>query len=285
MTAYVWFRKMSLVVAMGLVIAVPVWGQSGGPAAKSPTYDAVSVKPNNSANNMVRIMSSGGRFSATGVTIKLLILSAYDVKMEQQISGISGPMADTRFDIEAKMDDETVAAAKKLSNEEGAELRRRMMQAMLAERFKLQVHHESKELPMYALVIAKGGFKLKEADPNDTYPNGPKGPDGASHAGMMMIRNGTLTAQGVSMSNVASSLGGQVHRIVVDKTGLTGKYDIALQWTPDDNRTEAQDAGSTTTSGPSIFAALQEQLGLKLEATKGAVDTIVVDHVEMPSEN
>ena len=160
--------------------------------------------------------------------------------------------------------------------------RRLMMQAMLADRFKLKVHHETKELPMYSLVIAKGGFKLKEADPNDTYPNGVKGPDGVGHSGMMMFLNGVLKAQGVPISNLANSLSLQVHRLVVDKTGLTGKYDFSLAWTADG---VTPDNGLGAETWPSLFTALQEQLGLKLEPTKGMVDTIVVDHVEMPSEN
>ena len=102
---------------------------------------------------------------------------------------------------------------------------------------------------------------------------------------MMMRGNGRITAQAIPVSNLSVNLTGQLGRIVVDKTGLTGKYDITLQWAPDDNRGASPDAGSTADSGPSIFTALQEQLGLKLDATKGPIDTIVVDHVEMPSEN
>ena len=159
-----------------------------------------------------------------------------------------------------------------------------MMQAMLADRFKLKAHRETKDLPMYALVVAKGGFKLKDADPNNTYPNGIKGPDGVSHAGMMMMRRDMLTAQAVPISSLAGNLAGQLHRIVLDRTGLTGKYDITLRWSPDEMSNEQQDA-ATTISAPSIFTALDEQLGLKLESTRGPVDAIVVDHIEMPSEN
>jgi uncharacterized protein (TIGR03435 family) len=278
-------RKRLLLVAAGwMAVAVPVLGQDTAAASKSLAYDVVSIRPNKSGSGMMRIQMGADRYSATGLSMKSLIQYAYNVKLTDQISGVPGSMDGARFDVEAKMDEESIAALKKLPTEQGNEQRRLMMQTMLEDRFKLKVHHESKELPMYALVVAKSGFKLKEADSNNTYPNGIKGPDGVSHAGMMMIRNGTLTAQAVPMSNLVVNLSGQVHRIVEDKTGLTGKYDISLQWSPDE-MPSGQDATATANSGPSIFTALQEQLGLKLESTKGPVDTVVVDHVEMPSEN
>jgi uncharacterized protein (TIGR03435 family) len=133
-------------------------------------------------------------------------------------------------------------------------------------------------------VIAKGGFLLKEADPNNTYPNGPKGPDGQSHGGMMMMRDGELTAQAVQISGLINILSSQLHRQVIDKTGLTGKYDITLKYATD-NPHEDSASAATAESAPSLITAVQEQLGLKLESVKGPVDTIVVDHIEQPSEN
>jgi uncharacterized protein (TIGR03435 family) len=275
---------LSLVAAGWMAVAVPVLGQDTAAAVKSLAYDVVSIKPNKSGPGMMRIMSLEDRYSSTNTGLKPVIQFAYGLKMLDMVSGLPGWADSAAFDIEAKMDAETIAALKALPKEQGDEQRRLVLQAMLADRFKLKVHHESKEAPIYSLVIAKGGFKLKDADPNNTYPNGIKGPDGISHAGMMMMRNGTLTAQAVPMSNLVVNLSGQVHRIVEDRTGLTGKYDISLQWSPDE-MPSGQDATATASSGPSIFTALQEQLGLKLESTKGPVDTVVVDHVEMPSEN
>jgi len=197
---------------------------------------------------------------------------------------LSGAVDSAHFDVLAKLDAETVEAQKKLSKDDSAEQRRQMMQAMLADRFKLKVHHETKELSMYDLVIARGGSKLKDADPNDSYANGIKGVDGKARPGMMRIGMGEMTAQGVPVSNLANYLAQLLHKQVVDKTGLTGKYDISMKWQPDDMPAESREATGAD-SAPSIFTALQEQLGLKLEAVKGPVDTIVVDHVEMPSEN
>jgi uncharacterized protein (TIGR03435 family) len=159
-----------------------------------------------------------------------------------------------------------------------------MLQAILADRFKLKVHRESKELSLYALVIAKGGFKLKDADPNNTYPNGIKGPDGGTRSGMMMMRSDSITGRGITIAALASQLSWQVHRIVKDKTELKGRYDVSLQLTPDDIADAGKDVAGESAK-PSLFTALQEQLGLRLEPTKGPVDTVVIDHVEMPSEN
>jgi uncharacterized protein (TIGR03435 family) len=148
---------------------------------------------------------------------------------------------------------------------------------------------------MYALVVAKNGPKFQEAKVDATYPNGIKGPDGVARGGMMRMSSGELTAQGIPIANLVGTLSRQLGRKVVDKTGLTGNYDFTLHWTPDPG--EAQpfkgpvggppgvDTAAPSDSGPSIFAALQEQLGLKLESQKGPVEIIVVDHVEKPSEN
>jgi uncharacterized protein (TIGR03435 family) len=275
---------MLLSAVMGIAFVQTGWSQGATTAAKSFTYDAVSVKPNKSLSNLRRTMFLGDRFSATGATVKQLIVLAYHLKMEEQIVGSLGPVGGLRFDVEAKMDDETIEAMKKVSQEQSFEMARPMLQAMLADRFKLVVHRETKELPIYALIVAKSGFKLKEADPNDSYANGIKGPDGVGHAGFMRIGPGSLTVQGSSLKEFASVLALQVKRLVVDKTGIPGKFDISLRWSKDENRADGQDNGAVE-SGPSLVTAIQEQIGLKLEPTKGPVETIVIDHVEMPSEN
>jgi uncharacterized protein (TIGR03435 family) len=169
-----------------------------------------------------------------------------------------------------------------------------MLQPALAERFKLKVHSETKQLPVYELIVAKGGAKLKEATAGDTYANGIKGPDGVGRGGMMRSGPGQLTAQAVPMTSLANLLSQQLHRTVLDKTGLTAKYDLELNWTPDqgsdpmfkgpEGSPQRADAAPDS-SGPSIFTALQEQLGLKLQSANGPVETLVIDHVEMPSEN
>jgi uncharacterized protein (TIGR03435 family) len=158
----------------------------------------------------------------------------------------------------------------------------------------LKLHRESKELPIFALVITKNGLKLHEAKPGDDYVNGFKGPEGRSGAGMMLMQPGKFTGQAVPIANLVQILAQQrLGRTIIDKTALTGKYDFVLQWSPDPGTSPMPggapgDAGGpppADASGPSLFTALQEQLGLKLESQKGPVEMIVIDHAEKPSAN
>jgi uncharacterized protein (TIGR03435 family) len=238
---------------------------------------------------MVRIMAKPDGYSASNVSLKMLVQSAYGIR-EDLVSGAPGWADSARFDIDAKVAGSDVDALKKLSPEQ----RRLILQPLLAERFKLQSHVETKQLPVYELVLAKGGSKLKEAAPGDDYAKGIKGPDGVARGGMMRVGRGQLTAQAVPMTSLANMLSQQLRRTVIDKTGLTGKYDLELNWAPDqgsdpmfkgpDGSQQRADAAPDS-SGPSIFTALQEQLGLRLQSAKGPVETLVIDHVEMPSEN
>ena len=282
-------RRGMLLIAVGWVaFAASVFGQGVATDAKPLAYDVVSVKPNKSGPGMTRIMNMPDRFSMTNMGLKQLIQNAYGLKMPEMISGLPGWADSAKFDVEAKMDAETIAALKAMPKEQADEQRRQMMQAALADRFKLKEHRETKEFPIYSLVIAKGGFKLKEADPNNTYANGIKGPNGPAGAGMMMVGRGELTGQGFEMPGFANLLSTQVHRLVVDNTGLKGKYDFTLQWTPDEmegGHPAGDGSAVATNTGPTIYTALQEQLGLRLDPTKGPVNTVVVDHVEMPSDN
>jgi len=146
-----------------------------------------------------------------------------------------------------------------------------MMQALLADRFKLALHRDTKELPVYALTIARGGPKLSAS--GGEFPR-------------MRIGRGQIEAQKWTMAKFASDLARQLGRPVIDRTELAGTYDFKLEWTPDESQPgSAEPGGERTISvvGPSIFTALQEQLGLRLESTKGPVEILVVDHVEKPS--
>jgi uncharacterized protein (TIGR03435 family) len=273
------------IVATQGIIASP----AAGTDVKVPEFDVVSVKQDKSGTGMMRLMSKPDGYSATNVSAKLLIQVAYGIR-EDLISGAPGWADTARFDFDAKVAGADVDALKKLSPEQ----RRSMLQPALADRFKLKVHNETKQLPVFELVLAKGGSKLKEAKPEDTYANGIKGPDGASRAGMMRMGAGQVTGQGINVKSLVNLLATQLHQTVIDKTGLTGNYDFELTWTPDqdsgpmfkgaDGAPQRADPPPDST-GASIFTALQEQLGLKLQSTKGPVETIVVDHIEMPSEN
>ena len=284
MTPSVGRTGLLIVTAAWLAVSLPLQAQVATAGAAVPTYDAVSVKPHPGGDGMMRVNQGSDMYSGINVSLKMLLRYAFDLTTEDQVSGLSGALSSANFDVEAKMDADTVAALKAMPKDEANAARRRMMLAMLEDRFKLKAHHEQKELGTYDLVIAKGGFKLKDADPNNEYPNGIKGMDGKAKPGSMMTRDGMLTAQGLPISNLSMFLALQLHKQVIDKTGLKGTYDFTLKWQPDEMPAESKEA----TGGeqlPSIFTALQEELGLKLDATKGMVDTVVVDRVETPSEN
>jgi uncharacterized protein (TIGR03435 family) len=271
-----------LLLAGSIAVALPLCAQGAAPSTP-PAYDVVAIKPHDPSDGSTRIITQPDGYTASNVGLKLLIQIAYKLQTPDLISGLPAWANSARFDIQAKMDEDVVATLNKTRKEEQDTQRSAMLQLLLADRFQLKVHHETKDLPIYSLTIAKGGFKFKPADPNNTYANGHKGPDGVSHGGSMWMRDGQMTTQGVPLSVFASWLSQTLHRQVADNTGLPGNYDMTLRWSSDEVASVQQDP--TTTSAPSIFTALQEQLGLKLESTKGPVDTIVIDHIEKPSAN
>lgn len=300
-------KKVLLSLAGLLAIAVPVVfgrvhaaptradSQVQSTSEKVLVYEVASIKPNKSGTNMVRLMFTPDGLSATNGTLQMLINAAYGVE-PNQVSGAPSWANTDRYDVEAKMDSSTIDDLRKLNEDDRRVARQHMLQALLAERFKLTLHRETKELPIYELVVAKDGPRFHEAKPGDTYPNGIKGPDGQSHGGTMFMGPEGFTAQGIPISNFVQHLKRQLGRNVVDKTGLTGKYDFTLKWTPDESqgamfkRAEGGQPGAEATStpessGPSIFTAIQEQLGLKMESQKGPVEIYVIDHAEKPSED
>lgn len=286
---------VALPILFGLGNATESRAQSlaGNTAAAAPAYVTASVKPNQSDRHTVRLLFTPDGFSATGITLQTLIREAYAVQ-DNQISGAPDWVNTQRYDIEAKRGTSVANELRTLSPDQGRLLTQRMLQALLADRFKLTLHLENKDLQQYSLVVTQNRPKLQQSKPNDTYPNGLKGPDGLGGPGMMTmdIGNGRLTGQGLSMSTLADLLSRQLGSTVLDKTGLTGNYDFTLQWTPDANELAVAKARLGTdglppveASGPTIFTALQEQLGLELKSQTGPVGILVIDHVETPPEN
>jgi uncharacterized protein (TIGR03435 family) len=207
------------------------------------------------------------------VNLKLLMTVAYDVR-DFQIVGGPGWLATDRFDI--------VAKAEGVPDQLTPEQFRPMLVALIEDRFQLKIHRETKEMPVYALVVAKNGTKLKA---NAGEP-GPR----------LRMGRGQLNGTKVPLKMLVQQLAQQLGRPVVDKTGLTGDYDFTLTWTPQPGEGGAMFAGPggpggpegpppSDPDGPSIFAAIQEQLGLKLESDKGPVEILVLDQVEKPTEN
>jgi uncharacterized protein (TIGR03435 family) len=270
------------------------------PTAALPSFEVASIKPNKpdaSGRVLVGIRFEPGRLTVTGATLKQLIALAYDVR-DTQVSGGPGWIDSDRYDIEAKESDADVAAFEKLPRDDRRLQHQLLTRSLLADRFQLKLRHESKESSVYALVVAKGGPKLHEAKPGDTYPNGIKGPDGRPAGGPQMMRMGPGEAegQGVRLEALARILAQQLGRDVLDQTGLKGMYDFTLKWAPEPGQGMpmgppggppggAESTPPPDASGPSLFTALQDQLGLKLETTKGPVEMLVIEQVEKPSEN
>ena len=290
-------------VVFGLINVPRVHAQTppttGSPTTNSPSpsFEVASIKPNHSGDMSIGISFQPGRFTTTGATVKQLIAIAYDVR-DFQVTGGPSWISSDRFDIDAKEPDGLSEELSKLSPDQRHDKMGALLQSLLADRFGLKVSHTTKEYPVYALVVAKGGPKFQEAKAGDTYPNGMKGPDGHAlgHGGMMRMGPGELEAQGVAVTFLVHQLAQQLGRNVLDQTGLKGTYDFQLKWAPDQSSPTMMQgppgggpppdgAPPPDASGPSIFTALQEQLGLRLESTKGPVDILIIDRVEQPSAN
>ena len=277
-----------LVVALlfGLLYATDSQGQTKADdaAVKLPAFEVASIKPDKSGTQMIMFRLTPDGLNVSNTPLKLLIQQAYGVE-ENQVIGLPNGLTSERYDVEAKVDSSDVPKLKDLDPHQ----RMRMLQPVLAERFQLKVHRETRDLPVYELVVAKGGPKFHEAKPGDTYSNGIKGPDGHSGPGLIWMQDGRLTCQAVGIVDLTRILSQRLGHNVLDKTGLTGKYDLAMEWPPEELPGPMSDGGeggnTAESSGPSIFTVIQEQLGLKLESHKAPVEVLVIDHVEAPSAN
>ena len=232
-------------------------------------YEVAVVKPNTTGSGNMWIHNHDNDFEASNVTLENLIMDCYTLQTPAQLIGMPAWAGSAHYDLSAKIDAETAARLQTLKGNARWEARKEMMRVLLAERFGFKVHAEKRELPIFKLVQVKGGARLKAAEPN------------ALGRGNVNINNGKLTGTGLDMDRLAYFVSSQVQRKVVDKTGLMGIYDVALEWSRDEP-TGSMDAAE---KAPGFFTALQEQLGLKLEPGKGPIDTIVVDQIEKPSEN
>jgi bla regulator protein BlaR1 len=283
-------------IFFGLVNATPIRAQSQAASAASGAvgFEVASIKAHKSSGTveMSRLFYTPSGLSATNVTLQTLIRDVYRVQ-ESQISGAPNWLNSEKYDIDARMEKSVADELRKLDPMQSLPERQRMLRALLADRFKLTLHRETEELPVYVLAIAETGPKIQEAKPGDAYTNGIKGPDGRPGGpGNIRMGRGMLTGQALSMADFVRALSEQLGRPVLDKTGLTGKYDVALQWTPGESelpmlsRTEGTpSAPNFAPPGSAIFTAIQDQLGLELESQDSPVETLVIDHVERPSEN
>ncbi len=339
-------RRALLVLVAALTLAGIPLGRARSqdpaqkPQAPAPTsFEVASIKPSEAQPGLIRMgFAPGGRYTASGVTVKMLIQQAYDLR-DYQISGGPGWISSERYDIVA------TAGVPNVTREQ----MRVLLQSLLAERFNLKVRRESKELPIYALVVGKNGPKLHKSEiqpgsgGNATPPDPSKpldagaapalkpagagdgkpvivsggagaggavagggagvstsigvvtrdGAAGKPGGGWMRMGPGQVHAQGATLSTLVMLLSQSLGRPVVDKTGLTGNFDFDLEFTPDETQRGMGPGGGDKgeilppgdPSGPSVFTALQEQLGLKLESQKGPVETLVIENVDKPSGN
>jgi uncharacterized protein (TIGR03435 family) len=256
---------------MRRVFRTLVWAMAGiaaaSASAQSISYVA-SVKPNNAADPRgFTEYQPGGRFTATAATVRTLLRLAYRVQ-DYQLVGAPAWFSTKRFDIAAKVEDNPPPSLQIF------------LQTLLKDRFGLVIHNEIRDLPTFALVLAKSDGKLGPQLIHSAFdcaaymaaPHGPPEP-GRTPNCATRINAGSLSGRSITMTQLATSLAPFVNRFTVDKTGLTGGFDVELTWTADDS------------SDPGIFTTIQEQLGLKLVPEKGPVNVAVVDRAAEPSEN
>jgi uncharacterized protein (TIGR03435 family) len=280
-----WVLTTVALLIVGVLSLRPFGAQA--PADAHPAFEVASVKPTKIAGTSFVLLYPGGRFSATNVTLGGLIARAWGLQTDQVDGGPAWLQSDG-FDIEAKAEGNPPADQIWL-----------MLRTLLAERFKLVVRTETRELPVYELVPARNegtlGPSLRPSLETNCAKSalaaGPLAPFDANHppCGVLYSPIGHWIGRTVSIRTVANALVRMVGRVVIDRTGLVGTFDLDLQWTdlaallaPVGPVPDVQPAPA---DGPSLFAALQEQLGLKLHSTKGPVDVYVIEHAEKATEN
>jgi len=249
-------------------------------AASAQEFEVASIKLSSSSDprTLLQVLPGGG-LRVSGATLRFLVTLAYQVRSFQVLDG-PGWIGSDRFDIIATVDrskpagdepaDPTKVTAAQLTSMQN-EMRPRLM-ALLAERFGLRVHRETREQPIYELVLGKGSPKIDAVTGN--------------FGGLHIARN-QFVGEGATIDMLSTALSNQVGRAVVDRTGLVGSFNFKLNWTP----AEAipPNGGDSVSildqAGPSIFTAIREQLGLELRAAKGPAEVLIIDHVERPSAN
>ncbi len=267
-------RSLVRFVFTSALAGLTLWNVQAQTAPVPSTFEVASVKP--SAPDVTGFFfqpQPGGNLRITGATLKNLIAVAYNAR-EFAISGGPGWVNSDRFDIDARV--------AHLSTSENVpanpQQMRECLKSLLAERFQLAIHPERKEQNVYVLLVGKGGPKLHEATPGSN----PK----------IRKRGTSITGEGVGMQMLVLNLANSLDRPVLDKTSLTGKYDFKVEWAPEvpsvPSPTATMGAETPTVpqpNGPSLFTALQEQLGLRLEPQKAPAETLVIDRVALPSKN
>jgi uncharacterized protein (TIGR03435 family) len=307
------FSRKLLLSAAGLVaVAFPVTfgllnvtpsraeSQTQNSASVTPVYEAASIKLNKAGTASLktgkgvirqRLMFGLGTFTGENNSLQELIRAAYRVE-DYQISGAPDWFTSELYDVDAKAEKSAVDEMQKLGKDQRDLENQGMLQTLLKDRFKLMLHHETKYLPIYSLVVAEAG-KLHEAQgdcgPQPTWEPGMPPPPPPCGSLRVFPWVGRLDGLKVPITQLAANLSGFTRRMVLDKTNLAGKYDINLKWYPDPSEFPPRPGYLPATyqpdpSSPPLLTAVQQQLGLKLESQTGPVPLLVIDHVEKPSE-
>jgi len=239
-----------------------------------PSFEVASIKPGDPNERRVSLfIQPGGKLTTINASLQMMIGFAYDVR-DHQISGGPTWLDSAKFNVEAKAPSDI----KIPPGPEGAGQLRLMLQSLLADRFKLVVHRETRQQQVYDLVVDKGGLRMKDTNVTP-----------GQRQGLGMSGRGDVTGTAAPVPLLVNFLSQQLGQSVVDKTGLTGRYDFTLKWTPDPGTAAGPqpgaDAAPPEASGPSIFTAVQTDLGLKLQSAKGPVEMVVIDSVEKPDAN
>lgn len=254
-------RHLIFAFLLSICVAVP----RGAPQPAGPRFDVVSIKPNNSPDPGGRNALEPGTYTGIGVTLRRIIALAYLPIPTSRIDGGPSWLMTDRFDVRAKFE----------GNPSGEQLRL-MMRAMLADRFKLRVHTEMRPTRVYALQVDRAGTRGPSLQPaeidcaNRPQSNQPNVPWCA-----FQYTDGLLRGRGVTLDQIAGEL--TAGRIVVNRTGLTGRYDVELRWTPDPGTATDADAP------PGLVTALREQLGLRLQPDTAMLEHLVIDSAERPT--
>ena len=270
MSALVLVAAWTAVVA-GVVAPPTAQAQAPASPVSGKTFEVASVKPNDSGRTGFSIAPVRGTLTATNVTLKMLITTAYRVQGSQVIEGPKWTES-ARFDVVGK-------GAEGTTNPELSA----MLRALLADRFKLVIRQETREQPVFALLVSKKGPKLGKPEEG----NCAQALKASQPCGTMGVLRGGIRADNQPLSVIANALGGMVRRMVIDKTGLTGKYDVYVGWKPEGQQAVAEEVprGQDVDAPESVFVALEEQVGLRLESQKAPVPVIVIESAETPTPN
>ena len=304
-------KSMMLIILGIAVVAIPIFSQA--PEAARPSFEVASIKVHPPPLTRIMITAPPGRFVAEGMSLRMLAGRAYAVPETRVLGGPNWADSD-HFDIEAKIGGGATIPQGQMPV---------LIQGLLEDRFQLKAHKETKELPLYELVVVKGGAKMKMSDdqtppappalpdrgapPRGAGPGpdargalaGPRGGPGAGPfsggpppRGAFGGGRGNMQGTAVPISTLVGFLTQQLGRPIVDKTGLTGLFDLKLEWSPGSEQAPGPFGPNpeappppADTIGPSIFTAIQEQLGLRLESTKGPVEVVIIDGAQRPTEN